>query len=262
MEFYIPTSGRWENQPTLKALMDAGIKPTLVVQDKEVDKYMAKWVGTRARLMPLPSDITTIAPTRQHILENINPLSDTFCMLDDDLVFYRRRTDDPTKLTDILPDELGKAFDDMSYLLENQAPHVGFAAREGANRNTDQFLFNTRIMRVLGYNRDILLKENIRFDRMQVMEDFDVALQLLEKGYPNCVLNRYAHNQAGSGAAGGCSAFRTPQMQAENANRLAALHPGFVKVVQKTTKGAWGGGTRTDVNIQWKKAYDSNRHHS
>jgi len=35
---------------------------------------------------------------------------------------------------------------------------------------------------------------------------------------------------------------------------LAELHPGLVKVVTKETKGAWGGGTRTDVVVQWKKA--------
>ena len=261
MDLIIPTAGRWQKQTTLEALLYAGLTPTLVVQDKEVDKSLEHWRGVPAKLAPLPSHITTIAPTREWILHNVGSDS-TFCMLDDDLVFYRRRTDDPTKLTDILPEELEKAFWEMENMLRVEAPHIGFAAREGANRNIEPWLWNTRIMRVLGYNRDTLRRENIHFDRLPVMEDFDVALQLLEKGYANCVLNRYAHNQAGSGAAGGCSTFRTPAMQAMAAHELARLHPGFVKVVEKTTKGAWGGGTRTDVNIQWKKAYASSKYNS
>jgi hypothetical protein len=44
-----------------------------------------------------------------------------------------------------------------------------------------------------------------------------------------------------------------------SAKGLAELHPGFVKVVRKETKGAWGGGERVDVQIQWKKAWESSR---
>lgn len=252
MDIIIPTSGRSGQQPTMLALRDAGLEPILVVQDQEYTTYMNAWPD--ARIYALPAGITTIAPTRDHILLHVGG-HQNICMIDDDLVFYRRRTDDPTKLTGILPDELEKAFVQMETLLLDYA-HVGFAAREGANRDTEQFILNTRIMRVLGYNREVLLNERIGFNRMQVMEDFDVALQLLEKGHENIVMNHFAHNQAGSGRAGGCSAFRTPQMQADNARLLAALHPGVVRVVEKTTKGAWGGGTRIDVNIQWKKAYN------
>jgi hypothetical protein len=35
---------------------------------------------------------------------------------------------------------------------------------------------------------------------------------------------------------------------------FGTLHPNIVSVVEKTTKTAWGGGTRMDVIIQWKKA--------
>jgi hypothetical protein len=38
---------------------------------------------------------------------------------------------------------------------------------------------------------------------------------------------------------------------------LQLLHPAFVKVVEKATKTSWGGETRTDVQVSWKKAYAS-----
>jgi hypothetical protein len=176
-------------------------------------------------------------------------------MLDDDLVFFKRRIDDPTKLRDIENAELIEMFHLIEKTIMWTHAHVGIAAREGANRNTDEFMDNTRIMRVLGYDREVLLRLGIRFDEMEVMEDFHVALSLLERGYANRVLNTYANNQGGSGSSGGCSHFRTMDLHAANAEKLAALHPQFVTVVEKTTKGSFGGGTRKDVRIQWKEAY-------
>lgn len=256
MDLIIPTAGRWNSQPTLARLTACGLNPILVVQAAEADVYRHVY-GDRATVWVLPSHITTIAHTRQWILENVGH-SEDIVMLDDDLSFYTRRTDDPTKLRDITDDELVQAFASMDNHLHYYA-HVGFAAREGANRVTTLHIENTRIMRVLGYNRQTLLGNGVRFDRIELMEDFDVALQLLERGMANLVLNTYAHNQAGSGKAGGCATFRTPQKQAEAAYALAALHPKYVRVVEKTTKGSFGGGTRTDVNIRWKKAYSDSR---
>lgn len=272
MNILIPTYGRVERQETLRQLLAAGLNPILVVQERELDLY-AEHHGGDVVIMALPDTIRTIAPTRQYILDVL--AEDRFCMVDDDLYFYARRKDDRTKLREITPLELHAAFDDMDNVLKAYS-HAGFAAREGANRNTHEFMENTRIMRVLGYNRGALNEHGIRFDQMEVMEDFHVALSLLERGLPNLVLNNYAHNQAGgSGDSGGCSHFRTPELQARNAQLLADLHPGFVKVTKKTTKGAWGGMlaqdaalygashkiavTRTDVTVYWKKAYDAAR---
>lgn len=262
MDIIIPSSGRPDRQPTLEQIARAGLKPVLVVQLHEFEVYFARW-GHLAMVVPLPAHITTIAPTRQFILEHVGDC-DRFCMVDDDLWFYTRREDDPTKLTELTPFALRQGFDTLDDLLKpdmvRHVAHAGFAAREGANRNTDEFLYNTRIMRVLAYRRSTLVDENIRFDAVEVMEDFHVALSLLEKGYGNIVANNWCHNQAGSGAQGGCSAWRTPELQARAAHRLAELHPGLVRVVEKETKTAWGGGVRTDVVVQWKKAFERSYH--
>ena len=42
-----------------------------------------------------------------------------------------------------------------------------------------------------------------------------------------------------------------------NQDEMGELHKGFVRVVEKKTKTAWGWGTRKDVVISWKKAYAS-----
>lgn len=254
MDIIIPTYGRAGNQETLKRLSMAGLAVTLVVQAREAHLYGAYGY---ADIYVLPEYIQTIAPTRQHILENVGT-DRQFVMVDDDLTFFKRRDDNREKLRELTPAELQEGFFTLAEMLHVYA-HAGFAAREGANRNTSDLVPNTRIMRVLGYDRGTLLRNSIRFDRLEVMEDFDVALQLLRLGRSNVIVNNWAHNQAGSGATGGCSHFRTPELHARNAEKLAELHPGFVTVVEKTTKGAWGGGTRKDVNIQWKKAYRSSK---
>jgi len=248
VDIVIPTYGRANKQETAGHLDQAGVPYKLVVQHRESHLYVGR------PIVILPDHIRTIAPTRQYIVDNVGT-SDTLCMLDDDLVFFKRRTDDRTKLRDITPPELAAMFTDMEFQL-NYYPHVGIAAREGANRNTDSYLYNTRIMRVLAYSRDVLRAVGVRFDEMEVMEDFHVALKLLTYGYPNLIMNEYANNQAGSGVEGGCSHFRTPELHAANAKKLAAMYTKFVTVVDKETKGAWGGGTRKDVRIQWKKAYE------
>jgi hypothetical protein len=89
------------------------------------------------------------------------------------------------------------------------------------------------------------------------MEDFDVTLNLMRQGHGNIVLNHMVHDQHGSNLAGGCSQYRDNIVQRAGAIGLKKLHDRFVSVVEKTTKTAWGGATRTDVRIQWKKAYES-----
>lgn len=254
MDIVIPSRGRPHSQESLKQLRAAGLYVTVVVPMAELESYLHHAQDPWVRVCSLPEHIQGIAHKRQWMLENIG-VDDAFIMVDDDLTFFKRRTDDPTKLADITPEELYRAFLLMEVTLKTHA-HVGFAAREGANRNTESHIYNTRIMRVLGYNRAVLKQHNITFGRVPVMEDFDVALQLLRAGLPNVILNQYAHNQKGSGAVGGCSVWRTPQVHAAAAQELAKLHPKYVKVVEKTTKTAWGGGTRTDVTIQWKRAYN------
>ena len=89
------------------------------------------------------------------------------------------------------------------------------------------------------------------------MEDFHVTLSLLELCFPNLVMQDFACGQAASNAPGGCSLYRDAKLQSQAAMNLAAAHPGFVKVVTKNAKSWQGMNTRTDVRVQWKKAFST-----
>jgi hypothetical protein len=251
MDILIHTLGRAtpSQQHTLRQLILAGVTPTLVVQAHERAKY--DWYD--GKVYTLPDTIRTLAPTRDHIIHDMAG-DDKVVFLDDDLHFAVRRSDDPTKFRQPEPADIREMFMHIEMGL-GTVPHVGIGPREGGNRNTEEHLFNTRIMRVLAYRRSYLKKRMITFTPLVVMEDFHVNLQILRSGSDTMVLNRWVSNQAGgSDAPGGCSSYRSDAVQTAAAHMLAAKHPGLVRVVQKATKTAWGGGTRTDVVVQWKQA--------
>jgi hypothetical protein len=239
MEVVIPSSGRANKQITRRYFPDAHI----IVPENEVVDY-----SIHANVVGVP--VKGIGATRQWIIENYGP---KVLMLDDDLTFFARRLDDRTKFRDLVPGDLQSMLNYVEYMLDEH-PHVSIATREGGNRNIDEFQFHTRTLRALAYHTPTLHKHGVRFDRMPVMEDFDVSLQLLTKGHGNCVINMWVQNQHGSQTEGGCSQYRTMEVQAKAAEALAEEWPEYVTVVEKTTKTAWGGGTRKDVRIQWKKA--------
>ena len=98
----------------------------------------------------------------------------------------------------------------------------------------------------------------IRFDEIELMEDFNVQLRLIRNGVLTILNSSFAHAQKNANAKGGCSEFRNIENQSKSARLLAKLHYPFVKVVKKKTKSWEGMQEREDVMIYWKKAYKQN----
>ena len=258
MKLYIPSSGRAHIQPTVNNLPPSLRENAIVVvPEAELEDYHDT-IGTLVHIEGI--DEKGIGPTRQWCIDQ-EPKK--CIMLDDDLRFAMRREDEPTKFEKGNPtnDQLETAFGCLHELLDGYS-HVGMATREGGNRNINPLDHNTRLLRILGYRTDIMREHNIRFDQIPVMEDFYVSLSLLTLGFENCKLNWMVQDQKGSGLDGGCSQYRTMKVQADAAHALHNRFPRFVTVVHKTTKTAWGGGTRTDVRIAWKKALQWGESHA
>lgn len=254
MKIFIPTYGRHDKQHTYNHLpKKLQERVTLVVQKREAHLYKAY-----PNVIILPASVETITPTRQYIASKIMSDGGKFVMLDDDLRFDKRRMDEKGKFYVATDKEIIDLFKTIEKSLDKYA-HVGVLSREGGNRVEQSTKECTRMMRVLAYRAEILHKNKVRFDRLPLQEDFDVTLQLLRKGYKNLVLCEWVNGQGSSGAKGGCSHFRTIEMHNDNVRKLANLHPGFVSIVEKQTKGAWGGQARLDVMVQWKKAYLSSQ---
>ena len=248
MHIYIPSMSRPRLQYTLNELRNESPYPiTLVVPEVEKSTY----AGIHPDILWVPKEVQRIAATRMYIMDCAD--DNHVVMMDDDLSFAVRRTDDPTKFRDPVQGELSKMLKDLKSLLSSYA-HVGIATREGGNRNTAPVIHVTRAPRVIGYDRAVFFREGVDFRNSLTMDDFEATLHLLTRGYENAILNTFVQNQKGSGTAGGASVYRDLQMCKDSAELLQSRYPLFVKTVEKTTKTAWGGATRTDVIIQWKKA--------
>lgn len=203
-----------------------------------------------------------IAATRKYIGEHARYEGvPKFVMMDDDVRFLVRKSVDVWNLRSPIHEEVTQMLAHVDQWLETHA-HVGISPREGNNRvgvgGVGLVNENTRTLRVLAYRTEDFL--SVEHGRVEVMEDFDVNLQLLERGLPNVCLYYWAQGQKMTNAPGGCSTYRSHEVHDRSARMLHELHPRYVSLRQKHNKtDANGFGTRTEVTIQWKKAYEESK---
>lgn len=249
--FYIPTMGRTARQVTAdyfkgsRHLLDL----YLVCPPREVAALQAK--GFQA----LACEAKGIAKTRQWILDqHMSP--GPIVMMDDDLRFAKRRTDDPGKFAPVESTaDLNEMFESLLSMLE-VVPFAGIANRSGANRLPTPATSNARTFDMYALNPSVFSEHDIRFDNVSLMEDFDVSLQLLSKGIETGLLTTFTKdNIGGASATGGCSTYRDSAMQQMAAVDLAIRWPGFVQVVKKETAGTGLWAERWDVRVSWDKAF-------
>lgn len=267
MHLFIHTYGRSAQQTTLSFLTSVPKEHiSLVIQKRETAAY-DHWRRFGYEVLVLPDRIRMLSPTRQWIMDHARERGfEKACLLDDDLRFnVRGLPSHNVKATDFTlwvatPEQTLEGLNLLDQWLDEGWTHVSMSAREGNNRIVKEFTEVGRAMRLLAYRVDDFHRYGARFDRIDCKQDLDVTLQLFRAGRPNRISWRYATGQAtGSGARGGCATYRDAAMLERCAYELADLHPGFVKVVEKDTKTSFGGGTRTDVIVQWRKAYESSQ---
>lgn len=260
MLIYIPTIHRQHRQITLRNLPEAWLPHvTLVTLEEQAQSYADAF--PEVRVVAQPEGCKGIAAARQFMVEDCRAQGhDRIMMFDDDLRFYQRTDPSSVRLSTMNGDAMLPLWDDVEKALEEYA-HVGISPREYNNAFPVDSAVVRRMMRAIMYRVDVLedlgLSFDVGYDRFS-MDDFNMTLALLRRGFANLVFYKYAQNQdQGSDTEGGASTWRADESQSRSAHMLAELHPGFVEVVKKTTLQSWGGRTRDDVKVQWRKAYDA-----
>jgi hypothetical protein len=255
---YIPSTAREDVNMTFLALpMEWRKRLTIVVSKGEGLAYK-KHFPKYANIVECP--YKGIGKVRQWIIDTTT--AKYVLMMDDDLRFATREKPREVKLRPCDQEDVNAMLETIfGYLMVGKYVHVGLAKRTEASF----FLCDHRIVarqnNVHGFNvkkMRRLKRKGVRFDRMELMEDFHVTLRLFELGYPNKVLFDYTWDQRGSNYRGGCSTYRTRKAQKLAALSLREKHPDVVEVVRKEVVAAasWQGmKTRYDVRIQWRKAY-------
>lgn len=273
MNIFIPTLGRYNVQNCTLDWLSAFLphRPPwdelvwIVVQRHEWELYFKLKEKYGCNIICLPERITRIAPTRQFIAEHCKIFGiKKFVMMDDDLTFYNRRHQDSQdenewwRLSGADPGEVYDMIYTMFEDLDTYA-HVGISGREGNKWCREAWTENTRYMRVAGYQTDAYL--SCELNRIDCMEDFDVELQLLEKGYPCKVYYCWAQGQGKSNEEGGCSVWRTNEVHNNAAQLLLELHPDSVSLRQKfNVSDPTDFGRRLEVTVQWKQAFRLGNH--
>lgn len=265
----IPTRGRVGDQQTLKSLSPSLRADTILVCPAEERDMLRQYTAeafldhedTAVRIETQPDHINTIAAKRKWMMEWARERGiEKVLMFDDDLFFYFRYWKPEAKngegdwrLSDSTNAETTLWITSLMDRINAHVPHGGFGPRQGNNNFPDGWLVGgARMMLALAYHVPTAL-DNAVWDRIGTREDMDVALQLLRKGLPNVITHDFCVGQKSYAAPGGCDLERTTEKSDADAYKLAELHPGFVKVVQKE----YLGHPRKEVVVQWKRALAS-----
>lgn len=255
MQIYIPTRGRLGAQFTWKNLPpELQAHTVLVCPEEEVEDHKAR--GRHAVARP-PVKLSGV---RQWIVEHHARQNEPVIMLDDDLSFFVRADPEKWNLAAANPQQTIDIFQRLYDHVESGVfAHAGLSPRQMNNTHFPHKEQRTmRMNAVHCVDPAVLAKEGIRYDTVELMEDYHVTLSLFSKGYDNIVLTDAAWDQnRGSGAEGGFALTRTKELQEAASHKLAELHPDVVKVVVKKPKTGQGevwGGERTDVKVMWQQA--------
>lgn len=277
MIIYVPSMSRVKRQMSLPQLEDAGVTDKMhcvlvVPEDQSRDYYgVAELYNCELVHHPVGIGISGAWKWISEFHAKFHKDDPHFVIVDDDLSFYKRATDDPEDpaLRAVEGTELQEMMDWVSDQLCDGFAHCSIASREQSfqmSAKGSYFQQSVRPMRFYAYNNETLLEHDVSFSTgvsNDAMCDFHMTLNLLELGYPNIVSGQYAHNQyGGSNTPGGVSEYRDLEVLRQSAVALKAAHPNFVRLVEKTTKTSWGGTadnpvTRTDVVCSWKKSLGS-----
>ena len=259
LQIVIPTYRRMARLATLKNLPAEWMSRTTLVMDEEDEKLAGLYDLRNAGVLVKPKEVHTIAQKRAWIIrEFASGGYSKIVMFDDDLRFAVRSGSDTTALRQATSEDLLYHLGELEKKLDDYS-HAGWSARQGNNRIPGGWLHNVRMMYCLAYRVDDLVdhetNKRVELGRIETREDMDLTLQLLRLGYSNAVCADIATDQvSGYAAVGGCSEQRTIATSNADADKLAELHPGFVRVVEKEYKGSLN---RKEVVVSWKKAFES-----
>lgn len=252
MNIYILTRGRVNKQITLESIPKRWAKDTyLVCTPIEAREHEA--LGRQCKVVP-PSVIDYSTKFQWLIDGKADKEVRQFIMMDDDLHFNMRHPTEE-RLLPVDNRELTLMFDKLR-ILNKRYPLSGIHPRQLGHNKETPFVENGRILCVHNINLDLFPKKLMRLDAHPILADKLLNCALLSQGIPNAVLTAYTVDWGSVQAPGGCSDYRTLEMQEAAVKYVAEKFGPFAKAVMKKPKTAkWLGDERWDLQIQWKRMY-------
>jgi hypothetical protein len=262
LQLIIHTHGRRNDQLTVSWLPKSWMnRVTLVCPSKEYG--FLRSMRDDYNVVAQPDDNWYLPKKREWIINRWTELGYTkIVLLDDDLRFATRVSDDDWHLRELKGEELGQEFQRLEDKLGPEFPHVGFSLRQG-NNTIDEVGWKTPSKHVftLCYYLPIVAKE-VRWDMVLLRSDYCATLQLLLKGYPNAIWTNVTADQRQFDAPGGCQRYRTVDMLDSEAELFRSLFPNYVSITEREYNESKRKGkkrestTRLELIVQWKRALE------
>lgn len=261
MNLYIMSRGRAGKVTTLKHLPESlRDKTWLVVPVNEYGDYANSYPGVN--IVVSPHSIENYSQKFQWILDGfpingpnglIDYLDDKAVILDDDLVFSKFSNGHLLTVRD--NKEVESLFEFMEELLDVH-PLVGVAPRQHAQETPEGYKLNGRLICIQGINRRLI--GEVKVDVLPILADVILNCHLLSRGQSTALITTHFQDHGPCQAPGGCSIYRTAEMQQRAAEYIANRFGPFAKVVIRKPKVAkWlGEEGRVEFTVQWKKLYE------
>jgi hypothetical protein len=222
----------------------------IVVRQDEAVSYRKH--NPFANVLAMDKGVNGLSATRQWILEHAKERFHV--QLDDDITGFCFKPRSKVyggvrriyKETPII-----EAVRTMRSWIEEGLAHVGMSERFMAARPSPRpYYENGRTGQFMMYDLRVLRKLNVRFDRVRLMQDLDMNLQLLRAGYPNRVLTKISYVAKPEDYAGGVASYRDDKLKEQMCKKLARLHKGIVTYKTKRKFGRRYHYLRTS----WRRA--------
>lgn len=271
MKIFIMSRGRAGKVSTLNWISERWRDQTAIVCSHGEYVDYRKAYATQADVVEAPKHVTNYSQKFQWILHGFPEFPEDFyslnvskgendrkaIIIDDDLVFSTRVGTSLRTVRD------PAVLDDMWQQIEDRLDEfalVGVHPRQMGQDTEPPFVLNGRIICLQGVNREMVGK--IKVDQFPILADVVLNCTLLARGKANCILTTYFQDHGPCQAPGGCSIYRTPEMQRSAVQYLVQRFPGHVKEVERRPKVAkWMGEVRYDYRCQWKQLFAAGSAH-
>lgn len=252
MNIYILTRGRVNKQITLDSIPKRYLKDTYLICGA-MEARQHRVLGRQCKVSP--PHVDNYSKKFQWLIDGKADRScKQFVMMDDDL-YFNKRIPGQEKLAPVDEGDLERMFLSLAALNEDYALS-GIHPRQMGHNKPLPYVENGRILCVHNVNLDLFPKKLMRLDAHPILADKLLNCALLKQGVPNAIITAFTVDWGSVQAPGGCSDYRTLEMQEAAVKYVAEKFGPFAKAVMKKPKTAkWLGDERWDLQIQWKRMY-------
>lgn len=254
-QIFIPSKGRADNCKTADFLTELGRDFRIVVEPQEFAAYSEKYPG---QVLSLDQNNQGICYVRNWITQKLGPLQQVdsgsaWCwMMDDDISglafqnmetkrMYSKKNPSPYTPNELL-DWMEAIFRSRDDVALGSGQHVFLAWNSGSD-----FSLNAACVQMVAFHSERV--SGLRYDdSLGLLEDLDMCLQVIRKGYRTCRINRVAPLVPDNGSKeGGLGVYKGTQLEEDAARRVADKWPGVVQT-KLDRRGRFG------LRVQWWKA--------